>query len=344
MPDKENIYVRINGRGNAWPVFLGGTSNFYDVQSSVDLGNASFSLISVTNEKQVKWEILIDAGHHTVPFLINNGNRIPEAIVLTHGHMDHTLGIDWVAQSKYHQSNKKEKLALYATNPVWEFVKLSYPQLAKIIEFRELKFGVKTTIDEAGRLSVKAFPVYHGQSAKGASMLFFEYSDKSVLFTGDMLCSMLREKDYKTISKAKTVFIDANNRFPYPLSNHGSIVKHNPNKRKTSKYIEKWLREVNINYLLTPHDVEANRDYFLELVDDFPEPGLLPLTILEFAQKAHLSTVHLIHYGAMEDVKYYNQDQLSAAELEEWAAVEANVFGLKNFQFIVPETGHCYFL
>lgn len=343
---ENNIKVRVNGRGNAWPVFLGGESNFYNMRSSEDLANASFSLISSNTDNVTNWEVLIDAGHHTVPFLIKNGNRIPEAIVLTHGHMDHTLGIDWVAQSKYRLSGRKEKYPLYATLPVWEFVKQSYPHLTNIIEFKELVIGVETKIKEVEGLKVTAFPVYHGESAKGASMLFFEVNEeKSVLFTGDMLCPLLRKKDYETISNAQVFFIDSNNRYPYPLSNHGSVTRLNPNTNKESTLITNWLNKVTMNDLLAPHSRanynEVHYTYLEELLKDFPKPDLLPLTIFEFAQSTQIKEIHLVHYGASEDAKYYNKMELSTSGLEQWAKQEAVKMGLKDFNFIVPETGDC---
>jgi ribonuclease BN (tRNA processing enzyme) len=137
-----STFIRVNGRGNAWPVFLGSSSEFYDAGNSEDLSNASFSIINYFESKndpaKINWEVLIDAGNHTVPFLIQHGNRIPNAVLLTHGHMDHTLGLDWVAQSRYYLSDKREKLSVYATFQVWKFVVQSYPHLQKIITFKSL--------------------------------------------------------------------------------------------------------------------------------------------------------------------------------------------------------------
>ena len=131
--------VRVNGRGNAWPVFLGSESRFYR-STSQDLSNASYSIISHEGEDylsgKIRWEVLIDAGNNTVPYIIQHENRIPEAIILTHGHTDHTLGVDWVVQSYYFQNNKKKKYPLYCTRLVWDIVKRSYPQLEHAVSFR----------------------------------------------------------------------------------------------------------------------------------------------------------------------------------------------------------------
>ncbi len=38
-------YLRINGRGNAWPIFLEKSHKFYDINNQNDYANASFSII-----------------------------------------------------------------------------------------------------------------------------------------------------------------------------------------------------------------------------------------------------------------------------------------------------------
>lgn len=341
-------FIRVNGRGNAWPVFLGGESAFYDVSSSEDLSNASYSIIHYKGReictKNIDWEILIDAGHHTVPFLIKNGNRIPEAVVLTHGHMDHTLGLDWLAQSQYFLSGKEKLISVYATKPVWQFVKQSYSHLERIINFRELLPGKETHVQEAKELIVTSYPVFHGKHASGASMLLFNVGNsKRALFTGDMLCPLLRTKDYSSLAGAEIVFIDSNNRFPYPDSNHGSIVPNQPNSNKISGRLEEWLSKANMNYLVAPH---ARKDYnkhhhayFEEFLSDFNAPATMPHTVFDFIRKTNISNVNLIHYGGMEDSKYYNAKQLSAEKLQNWAHEQAQRHGLENVSFKVPEAG-----
>lgn len=344
-----NTFVRVNGRGNAWPIYLGSTSNFYD-NSSLDLANASYSLLGCNKSKFsqscIEWEVLIDAGHHTAPFLIQNGNRIPEAVVLTHGHMDHTLGLDWVAQSKYRLSNRKHKLAVYASLPVWQFVIQSFPHLKSIINFKELLPGEKVPIDEVDKLNVTAFPVFHGESAKGASMLFFETpNNKSVLFTGDMLCPLLRKADYDAIKSSSYVFIDTNNRYPYPDSNHGSIVASTPTKTSISPYLEEWYSKAALNYLLSPHQLnhynKIHCEYFEEYLTDFKHVSELPHTVLEFAQKSKIKQICLIHFGGMEDEKYYNHNCPTTNELQKWTTEKFKKAEI-NARIHVPFTGDVY--
>ena len=45
-----SVFTRVNGRGNAWPVFLGSTHPFYDTNDIRDLANASYSIIGMETE------------------------------------------------------------------------------------------------------------------------------------------------------------------------------------------------------------------------------------------------------------------------------------------------------
>jgi len=104
------IKVRINGRGNAWPVILGQEHSFYNRNNPEDLANASCSILkSKTDqpkEDDIEWDLMIDAGHGTVQYLLKNCNRIPETVFITHPHIDHTLGLDWIVQSYYKRHKK----------------------------------------------------------------------------------------------------------------------------------------------------------------------------------------------------------------------------------------------
>jgi len=349
MPESENLFIRVNGRGNAWPVFLGAENPHYDRSSSEDLANASYSLLGCNSNKysskNVIWEVVIDSGHHTVPYLIQNGNRIPEAIVLTHGHMDHTLGIDWIAQSKYNLSGKKLKLSLYATNQVWEFVKQSYPHLKNIISYKELLPGVGKSITEVTGLHVTAYPVFHGPNAKGASMLLFEKDKKRLVFTGDMLCPLLRKKDFNNISGIEIMYVDANNRFPYPKSNHESITDIDPGTGQKSSLLTTWLSELTLFDLFEPHQSIQNgigKKYFEELLSDYKSIDDFTFTILNLVKRVKPKNVFLVHYSGFEDVRCYQSMQLTREELKEWIDGLKKKEGIKDTVFSVPPTGDIY--
>ena len=160
------IYIRTNGRGNAWPVPLGREHPFYDKNQFEDLANASFSIIKFANDKSIEKELLIDAGHGAIQYLIQSANRIPEAIFLTHPHIDHTISIDWVVQSYWRQY--KKKYPIYASPLCWEQTLATFPQLAKLVNFKALYAGKARKVDELTGMEVVFYPVFHGESAAGA--------------------------------------------------------------------------------------------------------------------------------------------------------------------------------
>jgi hypothetical protein len=348
----KSVYTRVNGRGNAWPVFLGSTHPFYNIDDLRDMANASYSIMGTETEdystSHISWEILIDSGHLSVQYLLQHGNRIPEAVVLTHPHMDHTLGVDWVAQSYYRQNDKK-KYPLYATLPCWEYVKNSYPQLEPVIEFHEIKYGVRLAIRQVKDLYITPFPVFHGESGFGASMILFEYINggkpAKVVFTGDMLCPLLRREDYEKISDASVMYIDSNNRFPYPRCNHESFVKYGPGSMEESNFLISWKEEAYLSYLLAPHsrlkfdrDIHGYIDTFLKEHNDIHS---LTFSIIEFIKELKVPEVKLIHFSGMEDEKYHGQEIMNERQLENWANSIASKENLATL-FSVPKSGDIF--
>ena len=350
----ESVFIRLNGRANAWPVFVGNDHPFYSLNDPDDLGNVSYSMIgsksTELNLRQIEWEILIDAGNNTASYIIRHENRIPEAIILTHPHLDHTVGIDWIAESYVYNNEFKSKYPLYATLPCCEFVKQSFPQLKKIIEFHELVPGIQSRINEVEDMSVTAFPVYHGNSGFGSSLLLFEYQNDGkntvrAVFTGDMLSPLLRDKDFREIAKAKVLYIDCNNRFSFPLSNHGSITTADPKTGAKSTYLSKWLEELNFTKLTAPHiQYPFNSEthaYFDEFLKDHKDLKRIPHSITEFLKLAEIPNTKLVHYSGYEDEKYYNEKVLDDKELESWSNQVITREGL-NSKIFVPGTGDVF--
>lgn len=348
-----SIHIRTNGRANAWPVFIGENHPFYSKQGQHDLANASFSLFNIKNTdfnlKQIEWEVVVDAGHGTAETILHHENRIPETIVLTHPHLDHSLGIDWIAQSYYFKHNKEKQYPFYATRPCFEAVLQMYPHLKKILCFQELIPGQIKKIKECKGLQVIAFPVFHGESAFGASMLFFEadtgHGIKRILFTGDMLCPLLREIDYEIISKAEVVYIDSNNRFPYPRSNHQSIVGYDPGETGISKYVKTWEQKDLLAYFMAPHNVfkygETYHNYFNEILAEHPKEYCY--AVFDFIKRTTIPNVMMVHYGGLEDKKIHKQEVFSANELLEWTEMEAAKVDLTS-NFHLPGKGEIYSL
>lgn len=330
------LKLLVHGRGNAWPVPLGETHPFYDRTDYRDLSNAAFSLVA-TDGKEVVGDILIDAGHGTIQSLISGANRIPHCICLTHGHMDHTLSVDWVVQSYWRLHQKEKKYPIYATVPVFRFLVRSYPHLEELAEFRELSPGQKVAMEHPGDIYLTCFPVYHGQGAVGASMLLFETGGKRILFTGDLFSPLLRETDYQQLFGVDLLVVDANNRFPWPRTNHWSFAGHPDHPMERSEPLRSFLQETEQTGFTAPHQEDCRTAYFRQLEKEW-NVAIQPFTILEFLNRIRPRKVVLVHYSGTEDQKYYGEPLLNAGELESWVRETASAAGI-GAEFIIPEAG-----
>ena len=125
----------------------------------------------------------------------------------------------------------------------FSFLSTSFPQLPPITSFQELIPGVETGIEGIPEIKLMPLPVYHGDRAPGPNMLVFQInlpdgSDRKIIFTGDILCPLLRKADFRLLSGAVMLFTDANNRFPYPASNHWSITGESPESPRESGFLK----------------------------------------------------------------------------------------------------------
>ncbi len=339
------IYIRLNGRGNAWPTQIGLDHPYYE-KNYVDNSNVSFSIIQAADKtftkENIDWELLIDAGHGAVQHIITRENRIPEAILLTHAHHDHTFGIDWVVQSYFRQNDGK-KYPVYATLPAWEFVIQSYPHLAGMVEFKELKAGQTITLDEAD-IQVTPFPVFHGESASGACLLVFEKNKKKAVISGDVLSPLIRKTDYQKIRFSKYFFVDSNNRFPYPKSNHWSLANGQENS-KSSRFLTDWAKNVKLSHFIAPNLPvkfdETIHEYFDHFLEDQFHENKLYFTVFDFIDEFKPENVMMVHYSGAEDVKYYKEKQLMDFQLEHWANQEAKSIEL-SAKFFAPKVGDVF--
>jgi glyoxylase-like metal-dependent hydrolase (beta-lactamase superfamily II) len=344
-----NIHVRVNGTGNAWPIPLGSEHPFYDKKNPDELANASFSIIKSGSQEisreSIEWEVLIDAGHGVVQYLIRHHNRLPEAIALTHSHLDHTLSLDWILQSHYKHFNKERKMPLYAGRPAWSFVEDSFPQVPALADFMELKPGISIPVAGIPELCITFYPVYHGDRVRGPGMLVFEtdeVGEKShkIIFTGDILCPLLRETDYRNLQNADMIFVDANNRFPFPGSNHWSITGDAPESSVESEFLKTFRKQISFNHLISSHLPDSGdpgiRAYFDEFLNNRIEN--IPLSVIDFVRLINPGKVLLVHYGGIEDLNYNRQDILNPVQLEEWARAQATKRKM-GCEFIVPRPG-----
>lgn len=183
--------------------------------------------------------------------------------------------------------------------------------------------------------------MYHGKSAEGATMLFFSIHNgeeiRKVLFTGDILCPLLRKEDYQTIENLDLLVCDANNRFPYPKSNHWSILNGLHNQR--SEILTDFIKKNTIELILYPHMHNQIADNYSGCFDYFLNKKL-PLTDFIFSISSFVELIKpkraaLIHYSGSEDEKYYDQSILNTTELGLWIEDQFQKYNLKT-KFIVP--------
>jgi glyoxylase-like metal-dependent hydrolase (beta-lactamase superfamily II) len=343
MTIKSKYVVRVNGRGNAWPIPLGETHPFYDISNYEDFANASFSIIKYSGknyiQENIEWEVLIDAGHGAVQYLLKNSNRIPEAIFLTHPHIDHTLGIDWIIQSHYRKH--KTKYTIYSTLYCWETVKQSFPHLIDMVDFYELIYGESTVLFD--ELKLTCFPAYHGHFAFGSSILLFALNNKKIMFTGDILLPMLLKRDLKIIHDVDLLVADANNRFPYPKSNHWSITNSNDLKFD-DKYYETWFNELTSLEMIAPHNHKMSSKGIISYLNawhsEFSKNNLVT-NIYDFTSILNASNVWLVHYSGKEDEKHHNHKILNDRELTNWVNNNKPSM-LNNTFFNAVKSGNTY--
>ena len=337
---ESSVHIVVHGRGNAWPVLLGEHHPFYDRTNTVDLSNAAFSLISSGTGERIS-DLLIDAGHGTIQSLISGSNRIPDAICLTHGHMDHTLSVDWVVQSYWKKYHKKRRYPVYATLPVYNFLVQSYPQLGDLIEHRSLIPGRNMQLGADPRINLTSYPVFHGKSAVGAAMLLFTIRHKRILFTGDILSPLLRSHDYEILQNIDMLVVDSNNRFPYPEANHWSFAGDPADPMKRSDRLVSFIEKLGTDEMLEPQrrqvSDKASEPFFSTIEQEY-DPMVQPFTLLEFIRIIRPGTVVLVHYSGSEDEKYYGAPIFPEEELLRWVSRTAQTAEIEA-QFIIPSPG-----
>ena len=349
-----NLQLRINGTAPAWPLLLEHSSAFYQPENTDGLGSASYSIISFSDESKtsINWELLIDAGHNTAPFLLNHGNRIPDAIFLTHGHPDHILSVDWIVQSHHYKYREQEKrMPVYCTRGVWNTLLRTYSYIEPYVWFKELVPGKKLFIEETSELYVTPYPVFHGKAAWGAGMFYFESSDSNIrriLITGDMLCPLLRKKDIPGLSHSNLMFIDMNNRFPYPLSNHTSFADIAPHEKDQNMHLRQWYEKTDISDLIVPHTIfdedKSPNPYFDEILSDWHHISEIPHTIIDLINLVRVPVVFLVHYLGLYDQIIYREEILSSGQLEKWANGIIKEKPLGNTHICIPKPGDYFSL
>ena len=309
------VVIRTNGRGNAWPLELGAHGPRHDalVRVASEYANTSLSILGYDGPTVPSWEVLFDVGQGVLPFLVQHGNRLPTAILLSHPHYDHVSGLDWLGASANRYGNPIPVL----TAPLcWEQIKQNFPWLAANFMFCPLQYGVTTPIPGVNRLHVTAFPVYHGPYAPGACLLLLEFNlpnnrvAKAIL-SGDLLCPLIDPNQYDRLKEVRIAYFDANTRFPHPTTGHWSIIEA-PAVGGANE-LDPWIEAKTLPDLLTAHGGGSLLPAGLSLRHD------LCWSINTFVDRLRPQHVALVHYSGYED-----QEILTDSELRHWLPLHLN--------------------
>jgi len=168
-------------------------------------------------------------------------------------------------------------------------------------------------------------------------------SDRKALFTGDLLCPLLRNIDIKNIENCDVVFTDTNNRFAYPASNHWSFLKC-PEGNANNPFFENWYNEKGkfLSYLIGPNlplkfDSQIH-GYFDNFIKEQIDNPLVYFSISDFVQGINPKMVNLVHYSGGEDTRHHSQAVFDDKSLEKWASQMGENLKIKA-QFKVPKVG-----
>jgi len=173
----------------------------------------------------------------------------------------------------------------------------------------------------------------------------FKETAKAV-FSGDLLLPLLRNKDYACLTNADYLIVDANNRFPYPRTNHWSIT--DPPKITTeTDFFNTWKAGLSPVNLITLHiDMDErieNGTFFSDFMKEQEKEFTMPFNVFEFVRRIKPQNTLLVHYSGWEDKKYYNQEILNETQLEKWIIQEAKKNHIPT-SFKVPKVGETFLL
>ncbi len=114
-----------------------------------------------------KQTLLIDCGPDIRSQMIHNNVPLPDAILISHEHADHFLGLDDL--HAFRRSVRREEwspIPVYATAEAWQSIEVRFSYLlGQVIEKRIVVPGQFTVVPGA---RVLPFKTYHGHSAPGS--------------------------------------------------------------------------------------------------------------------------------------------------------------------------------
>jgi len=157
------------------------------------------------------------------------------------------------------------------------------------------------------------------------------------IFFGDILCPLLKQSDYKKILNPDVVFLDANNRFSFPNTNHWSLTSNTPQINKISEHLVKWKNSILMSDMIKPHGSYNN--YFDSGVEDLFNNNKIPYSIFDFTKVIQAKNAGLVHYSGKEDLDIYNEKMLNESDLLSWINQQSEKM-VTNF--FIPKVGDVF--
>lgn len=130
--------------------------------------------------------LLIDCGPDIVRQWRANGLTGVDAVIITHEHGDHYLGLDeLVALRRSAAPGRWRPIPAYATTAAWETIDLRFAYLFEKTLMRRVAVPGEPLIGL--RIKVIPFKTFHGPVARGSVGYVFEDAGKRLVYTSDLL-------------------------------------------------------------------------------------------------------------------------------------------------------------
>jgi phosphoribosyl 1,2-cyclic phosphate phosphodiesterase len=179
--------------------------------------------------------ILVDCGPDFRLQARKNNLKVPDYILITHGHGDHFLGLDDLLAYKRSMPEKEwTRIPVYATVETWAAMERRFDYLiGSLIEKRVVRPNERI---EGPNSEIIPFKTFHGPSAQGSVGYYMELEDNrsktSLVYTSDF-SSINNEPDFLTHPDALIIQSHWMNEPVYNRPNHMSLQMAIP-------YIKKW--------------------------------------------------------------------------------------------------------
>jgi phosphoribosyl 1,2-cyclic phosphodiesterase len=231
------LLLRVNGVEAAFGIEFGSDCPRADEGRRSDpyrQANVSYSLVQRKDGHIVR-HTLIDCGMGVVPSLLDfentHGVHVVDEVLITHPHLDHFAGLDWLSMCllRSGRPEQPQPLPIYASPECWEQgPSRVHHYLAERSEFRALQPGTSVTL---GEVALTPFGVNHGPKAPGALGFTIRHGERKIVVTGDFL--EVADQNDPLLFDADVLFLDANTWHPAAGVWHQSVLGD-------LKLIEEW--------------------------------------------------------------------------------------------------------